>query len=126
MSQVTRHATRRSRERLGIPKKTVNVNANKALRNGVHRERTTGLLRRYLDALWWADTPKDGIRVYHRNVYIFDGDVLITVIPLPRRYHAAADKLDATKATNDKTDGGAVNEGSLLFEVPAKNEFSAF
>lgn len=99
MSQVTRHAAHRLRERLGIPKRGVSANAEKALRSGIHRRNTTGPLRRYLDALWWADTPKNNIRVYHRNVYIFDGDVLITIIPLPRRYHAAADKQEATQGT---------------------------
>ena len=92
---VTGHAVQRSRERLGIPKKSVERNARKALEHGVHRLKATGKLRRYLDYLWWhGKTPMDGICVYHRNVYIFAQGILVTVFPLPKIYHEAADKAE--------------------------------
>lgn len=93
LTQVTKHAARRIHERLGIPLKSVERVAQLAFENGVERRHTTGGLRRYLDALWWGDTPKDGIVVYHRTVYIFDKGILVTVLPLPKRYYAEAKKL---------------------------------
>ena len=86
---------KRTRERLGIPKKSAERNAQRAIKSGVSRLHTSGKLRRYLDALWWSDTPKDGICVYHRNVYVFNKGVLVTVMALPKRYYVAADKAEA-------------------------------
>lgn len=97
MGRVSRHAAQRTRERLGLPKKSVERNAQRAFENGVDRLSTTGKLRRYLDAVWWGDTPKDGIRVYHRNVYIFNDGILVTVMDLPRRYYEAADRAEHNK-----------------------------
>ncbi len=93
-AQVTRHAGRRARERLGIPKKATQSNADRALRNGIHLEQTSGSLRRYLDYIWYNDTPKNNIRIYHQNIYIFNNDILVTILPLPAKYHKTADKLE--------------------------------
>lgn len=88
-------------KRLGIPKKSVDATAEKALRFGVARRDVKAGLRRYLDMLWWSSTPKNNIRIYNRNVYIFDDNILVTVLPLPKRYHASADKLQSEQNRDD-------------------------
>lgn len=104
MAEVTKHATRRTRKRLGIPKSAVGANAERALKFGVHRTQTKTSLRRYLDGVYKTYPPVNNIRVYNRHVYIFDNDILITVFPLPNKYHAVADSLEK-KLNNEK--GGA-------------------
>ena len=94
MAKVTKHATMRTRKRLGIPKKSADANAEKALHNGFHRTQAKNALRRYLDGVWYQYPPVNNIRVYHRHVYIFNNDILITVLNLPKKYHDVADKLE--------------------------------
>ena len=94
MANVTKHATRRTKERLGLPKKTADANAEKALKGGFHRTQAKNGLRRYLDAIWYRYPPVNNIRVYHRHIYIFNDDILITVMNLPKKYFDVADKLE--------------------------------
>ena len=94
MPTVTRHASRRTRERLGIPKKAVDANAEKAMRYGVHRWEVHNGLRRYLDYLFHQSNDTADIILYHRNVYIFQNAKLITVMNLPKKYNDRADKVE--------------------------------
>lgn len=93
---LTNHARRRTCKRLGIPKSGACANADRALEYGVHQNDTKTSLHRYLDgaARQHTETPANNVRIYHRAVYVFNDDVLITVFPLPRKYHAVADKLE--------------------------------
>lgn len=102
MAVMTTHATKRTRKRLGIPKKSAESNAERALLYGVHQEETKGALRRFLDgaAQQHADNMANNVRIYHRSVYVFNDDVLITVFPLRKKYLAAADALEKRHQNN--------------------------
>lgn len=90
---ITRHATARLRERLGIPKTAVERNAAKALTKGITVAETTGRLRQYLDYLYLCQHKANNVRIHTRYVYIFQDERLITVFPLPQVYRKAVDKI---------------------------------
>lgn len=81
---ITRHAERRVRQRLGLPRRAILRAAIKALEEGVPRRRVRGDLRRYLDAQRQSDDRTDFI-VHGGTAWVFEGDTLITAWPLPGR-----------------------------------------
>lgn len=86
---ITRHASKRLRERVGIPKKSANGQAEKALRYGRSRTLYTGSVRKYLDLLWHRGQQLGGatdIIVYANSVYLFAGKYMITMWPLPKKF----------------------------------------
>lgn len=93
MVHITNHGRERTKERLGISKKAAERNAQKALDKGVTHSQAKGSLKRYIDALYLSYKVANNIRIYNRYTYLFKGTTLITVIELPKKYHALADKL---------------------------------
>lgn len=91
--RVSRHGYKRARERLGIPKNAVQKNAEKALEYGVRREDASGPFRRYLDALFHEYGTANNLRAYNRHIYIFCGEVLVTILNIPYKYFEVADIL---------------------------------
>ena len=88
---VTRHGKKRSRERVGIPKRAVDKNAKTALEKGLRYEDTAGALRRYLDYLYWrGNGAANNMRIYGNHVYLFHGEVLITVLNVPPEHRKQA------------------------------------
>lgn len=100
----TAHAKRRARKRLGVPKTNVQSIAERAYCYGVRYEQTKSSLHRYFEGIArQGHLSVNDIRVYHRSVYIFDCTTLITVFPLPRKYHGVADNLERkSQISNDK------------------------
>ena len=88
---VTAHAQKRTKERVGLPKRAVEKNAERALREGITHAETSGSLRRYMDSLFLTKRTANQLRIYCGNVYLFCNDVLITVVPLPQKYRATAE-----------------------------------
>lgn len=82
MVQVSKHAKKRIKQRVGVSPKNSRM-INKILSEGIHRERTKGRLRKYMDRIYnYRDnsTPL----LYGDKVYVFSkDDVLITVLSLP-------------------------------------------
>ena len=95
---VTKHATDRARERMGIPRKSTDRIATRAFDTGVHREDTAGSLRRYLDKVYFKHGDADNIRVFAYFVYVFSGTALLTVFPLPQQYKSTIDKINRRNA----------------------------
>lgn len=95
--KTTRHSKNRTKERLGISKKLADKNAQKALERGITHSETKGGLSRYLDGLYLSHKAANNIRVYNRNVYLFNGTCLITIITLPQALCGVADKLQKDK-----------------------------
>lgn len=94
MCVVTHHAERRTRQRLGVPKKAVRRVADKALTDGLCRAETEGGLKRYLDRLYIrGNGAASNIIIYGDKVYLFDGDILITILNLPARHMKQAARL---------------------------------
>lgn len=82
--QVTKHAEKRLRERLGIPKKACSRHAQKALDEGLKHSELSGRAKRYFDGLFLRKHAASKLRVYGEFVFLFNtGDVLITVLDIP-------------------------------------------
>lgn len=91
MIGVTRHGSKRVKQRVGIPKKAVERNAQKALICGIDHKHATGALQRYLAMLYNKyDGNGNNIRIYNDFVYVFHDEILITVLNLPPKYRRAA------------------------------------
>ena len=90
---MTRHADRRIRERVGVPRSAAKKLAVKAKTQGVERRDTSGSLRRYLDYLFYYNDNSDAIYVWAEKVYIFADEALVTVLNLPTRYRNTANAL---------------------------------
>ncbi|MPM35908.1 hypothetical protein SDC9_82502 [bioreactor metagenome] len=98
---ITRHGAKRVKERIGLGKGSIQKNAEKALSFGITHAETKGSLHRYLDGVYLLKECSNNMRVYNRMVYLFRGNVLITVLPLPQKYLACADKLQKNKKVED-------------------------
>lgn len=101
--KMTEHSYDMSKKRLGISKKAAEKEAEKALRYGLKHSETNGNLRKYLDKEYLAYGVANNMRIYHRNLYIFAGSRLITVIHLPNNLCSLADKLQKQKQDNIDT-----------------------
>ena len=98
----TAHAKRRARKRLGVPKASVQSITERAYNYGVKYEQAKSSLHRYFDGIArQGHLTVNDIRVYHRSVYIFDHATLVTVFPLPRKYHGVADGLERKMANSN-------------------------
>lgn len=95
---VTKHSAKRIRQRLGLNKKSVEKQAQKALDYGVSHKEATGKLCQYMNGVFLTNYRPTNMRVYNRTLYLFREDKLITVLPLPNRYWAQADKLQQRKS----------------------------
>jgi len=98
-SRVTTHAGKRIRERFGGGKKASQTVADRALSKGLGHDELTGKLKRYIDSLWFRNRTANNIKVYSEKVFIFNGNVLITVISLPTGLKKIANKLFQNKNT---------------------------
>jgi hypothetical protein len=84
---LTYHSDLRIFDRVGGKKKGNQRIANKALTNGISLNETTGKLRRYLDKQkFQGDCHANNIMLYGNGIYLFDDNVLITVLTLPSEY----------------------------------------
>lgn len=94
---VTDHGTQRIKDRLGLSKKIADKVSQKALENGVSHNETKGSFKRYIDSLWFKHQKANNIKIYHRKIYLFRDEILITVLNLPNKYSTIADKLQKNK-----------------------------
>ena len=90
---VSNHGADRIRERVGLPKKAVDKNVERAFEKGLKHGELSGGLRRFIDALYLEHRMANNIRIYCGMVYLFCGNVLVTVVPLPQKYRKKADIL---------------------------------
>lgn len=98
---VTKHGEDRMIQRLSTSKKNTSKEAEKALERGIRTNETTGNLRRYLDSIFFKNTHCTNIRIYNRNVFLFDTfNNLVTVFALPSTLHAAEDKIKKKRIKN--------------------------
>lgn len=94
MTVVTNHGKKRIKERVGLPLKAVQANAERALKEGLDRQELSGSIRRYVDCLYHQGEFKGKtIKIYGNMVYIFKKMVLITAFILPTKYTKIAEKI---------------------------------
>lgn len=96
---VTHHARERGGLRLGLKPSSVARMAELALVNGIGQADCRGALRRYLDGLFLKERKATNSRIYGEHVFLFAGEILITILHLPNSYKAQVKKLkEARKA----------------------------
>ena len=89
--RVSKHANRRSRERIGIPKRAVERNARKALAHGLGYAQARGDLKDYIYWLYNRyDRNGNNIKIYNGYVYVFHDEILITVLNVPPEHRKQA------------------------------------
>ena len=89
--RVSKHGSKRARQRVGIPKKAVDKMARTALERGIGYREATGKLRDYIGWLYEKyDGNGNNIRVYGDKVYVFHDAILITVLNVPGEHMKAA------------------------------------
>lgn len=94
MAILTKHAKHRSKERMGLNKEASDKAAQKALEVGIRHSETAGSLHRYLSRLFLTKKTANNIRIYAEKVFIFSGNVLITVLQLPNEYKKVVNKIN--------------------------------
>lgn len=72
-------------------------NAQKAFDLGVKHSETNGRLNKYLTAIYFTNKTINNLRIYHRHVYLFAGDVLVTVLNLPNNLWPQAESCEKRK-----------------------------
>lgn len=116
-AEVTKHAEKRIRQRLGINKKSTEKAADKALQFGISHAEVKGKLSRHLDGIFLLNYNPTNMRVYSHSIYLFRDSRLITVLPLPNRFWAYADKLQKQKAEKIKQDKQESNDGECQEDI---------
>lgn len=96
-AQVSKHARKRTKQRAGLGKRAAVRNAQKAFDFGVKHSETRGHLNGYLTSIHFKNKTINNIRVYHRHVYLFAGDVLVTVLNLPNSLWSQAESCEKRK-----------------------------
>ena len=87
---TSKHGKKRVRKRIGIKKKAVNKMRDAAFNKGLTHAQATGRLSRYFDKLFLEHETANNIRVYANYVWIFAGETLVTVFPIPGNLRRAA------------------------------------
>ena len=98
MAKVTNHAKRRMHSRIGITKGIAQKQALKVLRNGIKHEETLGNLHKWMDAEFLRYRTANNMRYYAGKLYIFDGEVLITVLHANQDFEASLSEYVEEKA----------------------------
>ena len=84
---ISRHATKRIKSRMGIPKKATLRQFSRALDRGIKQSDAKGNLRKYLASIALKEERPHSVVVYNSYVFIYGYSegipMLITVIPLP-------------------------------------------
>lgn len=83
MPILTKHSISRLEQRCGVSKKNASKVAKRAFRTGITHAETHGELHRFLDSIYLSQKKGTNMRIYGNAVYVFKGDVLITVIRIP-------------------------------------------
>ena len=104
MSEIvmTSHGVKRSKERVGLPKRALERNAEKAFENGLKHSELSGSIKRYVDALYLRYEKAGNIRIYCGKVYIFCGTKLVTVLDLPAKFKKKAENCKSGRDKNKK------------------------
>lgn len=80
---VSSHAEQRLKERCGFNKKARDRMAEKAFTEGITHKETKGRLNKWITSIFFKNCNANNIRLYGDNAYIFCGETLVTVIPVP-------------------------------------------
>jgi len=85
MITVTKHGEKRIRERSGLNKSSVNRIVEKAYKDGLKMEETTGELHKWIIYVHLKNQGANEIRIYGDKAYIFSDGYLITLLQVPNQ-----------------------------------------
>lgn len=85
MPNVTYHARKRMKGRMGANKSSVERMADIAYKKGIRHSDTTGDLHRWMDAQYLSERIANNMRIYGETLYIFRDQTLITVLHVPNK-----------------------------------------
>ena len=71
------------KERCGFNRKSQERMAKKAYQKGTTHSQTRGRLNKWVTSLYFRNRNADNIRIYGDYAYIFCGETLVTVFPVP-------------------------------------------
>ena len=100
---VTKHSKKRIKERMGLPKKSIQRQATLAIERGYSHRETKGNLRKYIDRVYLSHRQGNNIKVYNNHIFVFQNTILITVLKIPA-------KLQGNKYLKLKVQKGVRNE----------------
>lgn len=80
---ISNHARKRMKERCGFNRKSQDRMAKKAFDNGITHKQTKGRLHKWVTSLFFNNCNANNIRLFGEYAYIFAGETLVTVIPIP-------------------------------------------
>lgn len=95
--KITDHGYDRIDERVGLSGEASEKMAARAMELGISFDEATGQLKGYLTKLYLRHGKANNSRVYGEHVYLFCGDVLITVMHLPNNLKKVAAKIRRRK-----------------------------
>lgn len=72
---VTKHARGRMKQRLGLPKRTLQKMADRALVDGRRHQTYVGQFKRYLDALYLEHGKANNMRVLGEHIFLFNIEI---------------------------------------------------
>ena len=81
--EISRHARKRIKERVGVGSSNVEKIAKKALEQGISHNQTKGRLNKWITEQYFYNKRANNIKIYGEKAYIFRFEKLITVIPVP-------------------------------------------
>lgn len=105
MTNVSKHAKQRLRERNGLNKKSTDRIAERAFNEGITHAETTGNLNKWITSLYFKNTDANNIRLYGDKAYIFANTTLVTIIPIPRDLMPIVTKIAKRKKASTRKDG---------------------
>lgn len=88
MIHVSKHATKRMRQRLGIPKKAVESEALRAVSLGLKEEDFSGSFREYLAESHLLNEFDGDYFITPSCIHVVANATVITVLPLPKEHKA--------------------------------------
>lgn len=96
MSIVTKHAEQRIKDRLGLSKRLSTKQSDEALEFGIRHNEMVGSLRKFVDKLFLdkhIDQHANNVRIYKQKIFLFNDQLLITILNLPYRYNNTIEKI---------------------------------
>jgi UDP-2,3-diacylglucosamine pyrophosphatase LpxH len=93
MIEVTSHARERMKERCKLKAKSTERIARIAYEKGLKPDDFSGSLHGYLVSLYEYNGKANNIKLYGDKIYIFCGDVLVTVYDTPKRFRNTVNNL---------------------------------
>ena len=84
MLRASKHAEKRVKERISLPKSAVLSALERAWNYGLKQGEASGRVQRYMASVYFKRRTSTNTRIYNDCVYCFASDgTLITVLPLP-------------------------------------------